>query len=376
MNRPLERILRAIKSSDYRLPAIRLPSWTPAPRAGGRRNAAAGLSALCALCVHGAQSAETAAYTITKSIQLGSPERWDYLSFDNASHRVYVAHGTEITVVDGRSGEVVGRVGGLVGVNGVAIVPKIGKGYTDSRAKKAGIVFDLETLKVIKEVPADSGTDAVIYDSASKRVFIMNGSSHSITAIDTATDTVAATIALAGVPEFAVADGNGNLYVNLADIREISRINTRSARVTARWPISECDHPHGLSMDSRTERLFSSCLNGKLLVVDSNVGHIVATLPIGQGSDATAFDPKTRLVFSSNGEGTLSVIREEGPEKYVSLGDIRTQPLARTMTVDPQTGRLYLVTADKVESGSNSAGSAGPPGVLPGSVTLLFLDRP
>lgn len=331
-----------------------------------------GIAALCALCVNSTRAAELAAYPITKAIPLGSPERWDFLAFDSTSHRIYVAHHTEITVVDGRTGEIVGRVAGLGGVNGVAIIPEMGKGYTDSRAKKAGIVFDLATLKVIKEVSTDSDTDAVIYDPASKRVFIMHGGPHSITVIDTVTDTVAARVLLAGVPEYAVADGAGNLYVNLTDRREISRIDTKSAQVTASWPIRGCDRPRGLSMDSRLHRLFASCLNGKLVVVDSQKGRIVATLPIGEGSDATAFDPKRRRVFSSNADGTLSVIQEEGPDKFVSVGQVPTQPLARTMALDPDSGRIYLVTGDRAETDPSSATQS--PGIRAGSVHLLFLD--
>jgi YVTN family beta-propeller protein len=320
---------------------------------------ATGIVILFAGCANCASGAEIAAYSITKSVPLGSPERWDFLSFDSTSHRVYVAHNSEITVVDGRTGKITGRVGGLGGVNGVAIVPELGKGYTASRGKKAGIIFDLATLQVIKEVPADSDTDAVIYDGASQRVFIMNGDPHSMTVIDTATDSVVATVSLDGAPEYAVVDGAGHLYVNVTDRREISRVDTRAAKVSASWPIRDCKDPHGLSMNTKTHRLFSSCLNSKLMVVDSDTGRVIATLPIGKESDGTAFDPKRRLILSSNGEGTLSVIREEGPRSFGLVGHVPTQPNARTMAIDPDSGRVYLVAGDKS---------------VPGSVHLLFLD--
>jgi DNA-binding beta-propeller fold protein YncE len=338
----------------------------------------AGLVALSVLGVNfaagGSHAASAPAYSIMKSIPLGSPERWDFLSFDVTSHRVYVAHNTEIVVVDGHTGEIVGRVGGLAGVNGVAVVPQIGKGYTDSRAKKAGIVFDLATFKVIKEVPANSDTDAVVYDPASRRVFIMSGDPHNITVIDTVTDTVVATVALNGVPEFAVADGVGNLYVNLEDTREIARIDTRSAQVTATWAIRECESPHGLSLDTRTHRLFSSCMNSKMIVVDSNNGRVIATVPIGSGTDASAFDPKRRLIFSSNGEGTLSVIRQQGSNMYALLVSIPTRPLARTMTLDPESGRIYLVGPDAVEKRSAASDPEASLVARPGSLRLYFLD--
>lgn len=335
---------------------------------------ASGISALSALWGNSAECAERVTYAVTKTIPIGSPERWDFLSFDRTSNRVYIAHFSEITVVDGRSGAIVGHVPGGAGMNGVAIVPEIGKGYTASRANKTAIVFDLGTLKPIKEVPAAADTDAVIYDSFSKRVFIMNGDPHSATVIDTETDSVVATIALGGAPEYAVADGAGNLYVNLTDKKEISRIDTRSAKVSASWPIHDCQDPRGLSMDTRMRRLFSSCLNNRLMVVDSDSGRLVATLPIGEGSDATAFDPKRGFVLSSNGEGTLSVIREAGPEKYVSVAEVRTQPLARTMAIDSENGRVYLVSADRNDIKSRSGGPSAPRTICLGSVRLLFLD--
>jgi hypothetical protein len=332
-----------------------------------------------ALCAAGAAVAAAAdpspvSYTITRSVPLGPPEGWDYLYFEPQSHRVYVAHGTEITVVDGRSGNLVGRVTGIGGVNGIVALPQLHKGYTDSRRDKAAVVFDLATFKVTRQVPADTDTDALIYEPGTQRVFVMNGDGRDATVIDAVRDAPVATVALQGQPEFAAADGNGHVFVNITDKREIVRIDARNARIEARWPIPACERPHGLAIDPATHRLFSSCLNGLLLVVSADDGRVVASLPIGRGTDAAAFDPKRKLVFSSNGEGTVSVIRQQGADQYLSLGNIPTKPLARTMTLDPDSGRLYLVTADVDEVNAKAEKLRERYAIRPGTVQLLFLD--
>jgi len=312
-------------------------------------------------------------YVITKSIPLGAPDHWDYLSYDSAAHRVYVAHESSIAVVDGQTGAVLGSVP-VPGANGVVVIPSIGKGYAGSRATRSVLVFDLTDLKVRKKLPADEDTDGVVYDPASKRVFVMEGDPQKLLVIDTGTDSVVARIALHGQPEFAAVDGNGKLYVNITDKREIQRIDTKTATVDATWPISDCESPHGLSMDAVSHRLFASCKNSKMLVVDASDGRIVAILPIGFGSDATAFDTTRKRAMSSNWEGTLSVFDARDPGHYVSLGTVPTQPLARTMAVDSASGRIYLVAADRVEVEPKAKNPFKRYGVRPGSVRLLFAD--
>ena len=321
-----------------------------------------------------AAPADAVAYKITKSVPLGAPDGWDYLFFEPQSHRVYVAHSTEITVVDGRSGELVGRVSGIDRVNGVTAVPSLHKGYTDSRGKKAAVAFSLPALKVTREIPADVDTDALIYEPVTRRVFVMNGDGMNATVIDATNDKPVATIPLQGKPEFAVVDTRGHVFVNIADKREIVDIDARKASIQARFPVPSCESPHGLAMDPDTRRLFSSCVNSLLVVVDADDGRIIASLPIGKGTDAAAFDPKRKLVFSANAEGTLSVIRQQGPDKYDSLGEIPTRPLARTMAIDPDTGRLYLVTADVNEVNPKAAKLRERYAIRPGTVQLLFVD--
>jgi DNA-binding beta-propeller fold protein YncE len=313
-------------------------------------------------------------YRIVKSVPIGYPDAWDFLYYEQFSHRIYVAHGNEITVVNGRSGQLVGRLRGLSGVNGIVVVPDLGKGYANSRDRKAGIVFDLTNLKVLKQIPLDEDSDGVIFDPATKRVFIMQGDPHSVIAVDAVTDTIVGSVALDGKPEFAVVDGVGKLYVNITDKREISKVNTTSLKVEATWPIAPCESPHGLSMDREARRLFSSCTNNLLMVVNADTGRVVGTVPIGWGSDGSTFDSKRKVVFSSNSDGTLSVIREVDPDTYVSLGDLATQPFARTMALDTETGRVFLTTADVAEIHPGAADPRKRFSIKPGSVHLLFMD--
>jgi len=331
-----------------------------------------GSLAICGTAV--VQAAESGAlYKISKSVPLGSPEQWDYLTFDSESGRLFIAHGSGIDVIDGAGGKLLGRIA-VAGANGIAVVPGIGKGYAGSRAKKAVLVFDLKKLKVIKELPADEDTDAVVYDPASQRVFIMQGDPHNITVIDTRTDSVVTKLALDGQPEFAAVDGNGKLFVNITDKSEIQKIDTKTAKIDATWPISDCQRPHGLAISPTDHRLFASCVNSKLLVVDSTDGKIIASLPIGKGSDAAAYDAARKRIFSSNSEGTLSVIQQETPQHYIGLGDVPTRELARTMALDPKTGRVFLVTGDRVEVDPAATDPRKRFAIRAGSVALLFAD--
>ncbi|HEY6451348.1 MAG TPA: YncE family protein [Steroidobacteraceae bacterium] len=319
--------------------------------------------------------AQTPNYAVTHTVALGAPDRWDYVVFDPPSQRVFVAHGDRVTVVDGHDGRVLGQIGGFPGgTHGIAIASAAGRGYTDDgRAGEAGS-FDLRTLAPIKHIQAAPDADALAFDGASGHVFVVDGDSGTLTVIDPKSDSAIATVAVGGKLEFAVAGGNGKLYVNGAERQEIVRIDTATNRVDARWPIPECSKPHGLAIDTATRRLFASCVNSVLVVVNADSGAIVATLPIGRGTDAAAFDPKRKFVFSSNGQdGTLSIIQEKDAQTFVALGSIKTAPTARTMGLDPETGRIYLVAAD-IDTAAAAAAPAHRPPIVPGSLKLLFLD--
>src|SRR5208282_3301255 len=265
-----------------------------------------------------AQSAP--AYSITKTIAIGAPDHWDSVVFDHASHPIFVAHGDRVTVVDGHDGTIVGQVEGFPGgTHGIAISTATGRGYSDDGKAGTASSFDLATLKLLNTIKAAVDADGIVFDPASGHVFVINGNSGSVTVIDPASDSAITTLNVGGGLEFATEDGNGNLYINGAEKREIVRIDTATNQVDARWPVPNCERPHGIAIDSAAHRLFSSCVNNVLVVVNTNTGATVATLPIGSRTDGAGFDPKRKLVFSSNGDGTLSIIAQKRPDSYVSL---------------------------------------------------------
>ena len=316
----------------------------------------------------------SASYQVTKTVALGTPDRWDYLTFDPSSDRLYVSHGDRVAVLDGHSGRILGQIEGFPGgTHGIAVVAASGRGYTDDGRAGTATSFDLTTLKTGKAIKADEDADGIAYDPASGHVFVVDGDPGKLTVIDPQTDSAIATIDAGGKLEFAVADGQGKLYVNGEARREIVRVDTRTNTVDAHWPISNCVSPHGLAIDPASRRLFSSCVNGLLVVVNTDSGATVATVPIGRGTDGAAFDPKRKLIFSANGiDGTLSVIRETNPDTFVALAPIKTAVTARTLTIDPKTGRLYLAAAEV--DAQAPAGPNGRPRVVPGSLKLIILD--
>jgi YVTN family beta-propeller protein len=318
------------------------------------------------------------AYRITHTVALGAPDRWDYLSFDPATQRLFVAHGDRVTVLDGRDGSVLGQVEGFPGgTHGIGIVNALGRGYSDDgRAGTAGS-FDLRTFKLLHTIKAGDDADAVTFDPPSGHIFVVNGDPGTLTVIDPKVDAAIATVSAGSKLEFAVSGLNGKLYVNAPGKGEIVRIDTHSNQADAHWPVPSCKDSTGLAIDTDTHRLFSSCRNGVLAVVDADDGSTVASLPIGRGTDAAAFDPKRRLVFSSNGtDGTISVIAELDANTFRPLGTIATAVTARTMTLDPQSGRLYVAAAEVDQAAQAAAAPAPRPRapLVAGSLKVLYLD--
>jgi DNA-binding beta-propeller fold protein YncE len=315
-------------------------------------------------------------YTLSKSIPLGAPDRWDYVVFEPTDGRVYIGHSTETTIVDGQSGAVVGHFMGLKGAHGTAIAPKSGRGFADSGQAPSVTAYDLKTFQELPsgEIATPPDTDGMLYDPASGHVFTMNGDSGNASVIDPAKVAVLTNIVLDGKPEYAAADGRGHVYANIEDKGQIAAIDSMKNAVTAHWPLTGCVSPHGLAVDSVGRRIFSSCSNGKLIVMNADTGAIVATLPIGLGSDAVAFDPVRKRVFSSNGSGTLSVIVENSPDSFAAPVEIATTRGARTMAVDPKSGRLFLVAADFTENTDVAPTARNRFVAVPGSARLMFLD--
>lgn len=342
------------------------------------RSAGFGFVLFMSLAGASAHAQPAPSYHVANTVALGAPDRWDYLVYDQSSHRLYVSHGDRITVLDGKDGKVVGDVEGMPGgTHGIGIVTALGKGYTDDGRAGEAVAFDLKSLKTGQHIKAENDADGIAFDPASGHIFVVDGDSKVLTVIDPKTDSAMATISTGGGLEYAVSGNNGKLYVNGAEKKEIVRIDTATNTVDAHWPIPDCTSPHGLAIDTKAQRLFVSCVNSVLTVVNAQNGAVVATLPIGAGTDGAAFDPVRKLVFSSNFDGTVSVIREVSPDKYQPLDSIKTQITGKNMTIDPASGRLYVAVADidpnaPIPPGPN--GRPGRPRPLPGSLKILFLD--
>jgi YVTN family beta-propeller protein len=285
-------------------------------------------------------------YQITKKIPIPGQGSWDYLTVDEGARRLYVSHGTQVEVLDLDSGAVVGKIENTQGVHGIAIAPDLGRGFVSNGQSSTVTIFDLKTLKTIAEVPTGKKPDAIIYDPATSRVFAFNGGSNSATVIEAKDGKVAGTIELGSGPEFAAADGNGCVYNNLEDESLVLKINSRTLKVEQRWPTVPCSSPSSMAIDRANRRLFLGCRSKVMAVMDADTGKIITTLPIGDHVDATAFDVDTRLIFNSNGEGTVTVIRQDSPDKYSIVETVKTLPRAKTSALDPKTHQLFLSTAE------------------------------
>jgi DNA-binding beta-propeller fold protein YncE len=315
-------------------------------------------------------------YHLLKKVVLGGEGGWDYLICDSAARRLYISRGTHVMVVDADSDAVVGDIPGTEGVHGIALAPDLGRGFTSNGRTNTVTIFDLKTLKVLGTAPTGEGPDAITYDPASKRVFTFNGHGGSATAIDAASGTPVGTITLGGRPEFAAADGQGHIYNNLEDKSELLQIDTQKLTITARWPLAPGESPSGLAMDREHRRLFVGCHNKMMAVVDADSGKVLATPAIGQGVDANGFDPESQVAFSSNGDGTLTIVHEDSPEKFSPVASVPTQRGARTMALDLKTHRIFLVTAEFGPAPAPTADQPrSRPQAVPGSFTLLVVGQ-
>jgi DNA-binding beta-propeller fold protein YncE len=334
-----------------------------------RRRLAARVAALLLLP---SAAAAAPAYTLVKSVPLGTPDKWDYVVFDRESGRVYLAHGDRVAVIDSRTGKVVGEVMGISGgTHGSGISHRTGQGFTDDGKNGLAVAYDLKTLKVTKQIPAGADADAITVDPVTGHIFVMHGDPKKISVVDPHTNNIAASIDAGEELEYAAPDGKGFVYVSGAGNRDLLKVDTRTNAIVARWPIPDCTRPHGMAVDAASHRAFMGCVNSQLMVVDTDDGNIVAKLPIGRGSDAVAFDPKRHRVFSSNGvDGTISVYQAVSPDHYEPLETVQTAITGRTMDVDPATGRLFVAAVEV----SPPATPGGPPQRKPGTLRLLMFD--
>ena len=308
---------------------------------------------------------EAPLYHQAAKFTLGGEGGWDYVVYDPAGDRLFIAHSKVVLVVAAADGKLLGEIP-VDGAHGTALVPDQNRGFITNGRAGTVTVFDLKTLKPTGEIKVGENPDAIIYDPDSKRMIVMNGRSHDLMAIAPDSLKVVATVPLGGKLEFAVA-ARGHIYVNVEDTGEIASVDSKSWKLEQRWKLEGCEEPSGLALDPSTHHLFSVCGNSLMVVVDTRSGKIVARVPTGAGTDAVAFDAERKLAFASNGEGTLTVIRKTKEGNYEVAENDPTQRGARTLALDPRSHKIFLVTA---ELGPPAEGQRRP-SVKPGTFMLL-----
>lgn len=343
------------------------------------------LAVALALAIFAAQSSaqskrtvvDGAAYHVAHTYQLGGDGGWDYVVADPVQHRLYISRGTHVMVWDMNTEKVINDIPNTLGVHGVALAHDLNRGFTSNGRDSSVTIFDLNTLATIGVVHGTGANpDAITYDPVSKRVFTFNGRSASATAIDAATGTIVGTVPLGGKPETGQPDGQGHITVNIEDKGNVVKFDTRSLAVMATWPLAPCEEPTGMGADLKNHRLIIGCGNKLMAIMNSDDGRVVATVPVGGGVDASGYDPTTGLAFTSNGEGSVTVVRQDSPDGYTVVATVPTKARARTMALDPSTGRIYTVTADfgPVPAATTEVPRPRAP-MIPGSFVLLVLER-
>src|SRR5262245_42588662 len=327
------------------------------------------LSAAAALVPVALAVVAATGYHVVGEVKIGGEGGWDYLTVDSAAHRLYVSHATHVVVVDIDTNKVVGDIPDTPGVHGIAIAPELNRGFISNGRGNTVTVFDLKTLKPVGSAATGENPDSIRYDAVSGRVFAFNGRSKNATAIDAKSGAVAATIALPGKPEFAVADGKGKVYVNIEDTGEIAEIDAAKGVMSRKYSLSPCTDPSGLAIDQKSRRLFSVCGNRMMAISHPDTGMVVATPAIGAGPDGAAFDAGTGYAFSSNGDGTLTIVQQAGGT-WAVLENIATERGARTIAVDEKTHKVYLPVA-KI----SPAQGGGRATMIPDSFSVLVVGK-
>ncbi|MGC4037287.1 MAG: YncE family protein [Chitinophagaceae bacterium] len=308
---------------------------------------------------------------LTGTFHIASDGGWDYLSVSPTKSWLYVSHGTQVNILDKSTGDSVGFIPNTTGVHGIAFDPADGKGFTSNGRLNTVTVFDLNDNKITGEIKTGENPDAIFYEPFSKKVITCNGRSKDLSIIDPASMKVINTITLDGKPETAVSDGKGKLFVNIEDKNEIAAVDLSTGKVISFWSIAPGEGPTGLAYDNTTQRLFAGC-DDQLIVLNATNGKVVTKVPIGAGCDGVAFDPTAAMIFTSNGEGTMTAIHEESADKYTVIENFKTKRGARTICIDPATHKLYLPTADfdPVQKNEN-----GRPKMIPGSFQVLVISQ-
>lgn len=317
-------------------------------------------------------------YAVVQRYAIGQSGGWDYLTYASSGHRLYVSRFDRVLVIDADNGKIEATIPGTDGVHGVALVPKLGRGYTSNGRADTLTEFDLATSKVLRTIPVDGhNPDALIYDPASGHLFAFDGRSSEASVVDPVAGKLITKIKLPGKPEFAASDGAGNVYVNLEDTAHLARIDSAANKVTAVWKLADCEEPSGLALDAAHRRLFSTCQNRRMAVTDAQSGKPVASVPIGAGPDAAGFDAARGLVYSTNGhDGTLTVVHEDDPDHYSVIANVPTQKSARTLALDPDGNRLFTVAAQFGPRPAPTKDNPHPwPSVVAGSFSILVVGN-
>ncbi len=311
-------------------------------------------------------------FHILKTFHITSAGGWDYLAVGPGNNRLYISHGTQVNVLDKTTGDSIGVIGNTTGVHGIAFDKANSKGYTSNGRLNNVTVFDLGTNAMITQIATGENPDAILYELFTKTIITCNGRSKDLTVIDPAQNKVIATIAVGGKPETAVSNGTGKLYVNVEDKNEIVVVDLKTFAVEAHWPIAPGEEPTGLAFDKTTNRLFAGCGNKFLIAINAATGKVVGSFPIGDGCDGVGFDGATKNIFTSNGEGTMSVFHEKSADKIEAVATVTTKRGARTIIVDEQTHLVYLPTADFE---AQSSPPQGRPKMIPGTFQVLVIGQ-
>jgi YVTN family beta-propeller protein len=319
-----------------------------------------------------ASAADSPGYHFIKEIPIGGDGAWDYLSVDAAARRLYVSHATKVVVVDIDKNEVAGEIPDTPGVHGIALAADLNRGFSSNGREAKVSMVELGSLKVLSKIETGQNPDCILYNPGAQEVYAFNGRDNSATVIDAKGGKVVATIALPGKPEFAAADPEANrIYSNLEDKSQIAVIDAKEHKVLNTWPIAPGEEASGMAIDVAHHRIFVGCHNKVMEMIDTESGKVVASVPIGSGVDANAFDPGTQFAFSSNGDGTVTIAHEDGPDKLTVVQNLATGPRMRTMALDLKTHRIFLAAA-KFEAPSGQAGGARQrPKIIPGTFKIM-----
>ena len=315
-------------------------------------------------------------YKIANKIRIEGDGGWDYLTVDDSTGRLFVSHGAIVQVIDTKTGKLVGTIPNTIGVHGIALAHDLNKGFISNGKDSSVTVFNLKTLEFITKLPVTGrNPDAILYDTFSHLVFAFNGKTANATAIDAKTNTVIATIMLDGKPEFPATDGKGTIYDAIEDKSLVDVINAKTLKVQGKWPIAPGEEPTGMAIDNENHRLFIGCSNKIMVIADAQSGKVITTVPVGDHCDGVAFDPDNKRVYSSNGDGTLTVVQEQSKDTFTVIENVVTKKGARTIALDGKTHHLFLPTAEFGPASAPTAENPKPrPSIKPNSFVILEVE--